>query len=69
MLRFTGEVQFANVASSREHWNVEPVSFAENLSVASLFCVDPVGPSSIVVSGAVLSTGAVVICHVWSDGV
>ena len=45
-----------NVAASRRHSNVEPVSELENVNVAVATPIVPVGPESIVVFGAVVST-------------
>ena len=54
-LRTCGLVHEANVPSSSLHSNVA-VSFAEKAKVASVARVDTLGPESIVVSGAAVST-------------
>jgi hypothetical protein len=41
------------------HSKVEPASFAENAKLARVAFIDPLGPESIVVSGAVVSTATV----------
>ena len=61
-----GDVQAANAAPSSEHWNVEPDSLEENSNVALVLVVDPVGPESIVVSGAVVS-GTTVHCRLAGE--
>ena len=45
-----------NVPVSRRHSNVEPGSELENVNVAVVTPIVPVGPESIVVFGAVAST-------------
>ena len=51
-----GEVQACQAPESSLHSKLEPVSFDENPSVAEVDAVGPVGPESIVVSGATVST-------------
>ena len=51
-----GDVQAANAAPSRAHWNV-PASFDEKVNVALVLVVVEGGPESIVVSGGVVSSG------------
>jgi hypothetical protein len=48
-------VHTAYGAESSEHWKEEPDSLAENVNVAPVLVVDPLGPESIVVWGGVLS--------------
>src|SRR5918999_2217084 len=50
-----GEAQPLHAPPSREHWNDEPASLDENSNVAVVAEVEPVGPLSMVVSGAVVS--------------
>ena len=45
-----GDVQARTPPPSSEHWNVEPASLEENVNVALVLDVEPVGPESIVVS-------------------
>ena len=55
-----------NVAASRRHSNVEPVSELENVNVAVATPIVPVGPESIVVFGAAVSTVNVRVAGVAS---
>jgi hypothetical protein len=50
-----GDAQPVHVPPSREHWKLEPASLEENVNVALVLEVEPDGPVSIVVSGAVVS--------------
>jgi hypothetical protein len=51
-----GELQAPKAAPSSEHWKLEPVSLEEKLKLAELELVVPLGPESIVVWGAAVST-------------
>src|SRR5918999_31264 len=50
-----GEAQPLHAPPSREHWNDEPASLDENSNAALGSLVEPCGPASSVVSGAVKS--------------
>ena len=52
-----GEEQLAQLPVSRRHWNVEPVSDAVKVKLASPVVTVPEGPPLIVVSGGVVSGG------------
>ena len=56
-----GLVQLAHEPVSTRHWNVDPLSLDVNANVGVVSLVGPVGPEPIVVSGATLSVGRVVL--------
>ncbi len=56
-----GLAQLTHEPESTRHWNVEPDSVAEKANVGVLSFVVPVGPELMVVSGAVVSAGAVAV--------
>ena len=51
-----GPVQGPKAAESKRHWKLEPASEEEKPKVGVASAVDPEGPESIVVSGAVESS-------------
>src|ERR671914_1365927 len=57
----SGETHELYDPPSSEHWNVEPVSLEENVSVAFGLAVSGFGPESIVVFGAVVSGSAWIV--------
>ncbi len=57
----SGEAHPVQPPPSRRHWNVEPDSVDVNDIVAVVSVVEAAGPSVIVVSGAVVSAGAVTV--------
>jgi hypothetical protein len=54
-----GELQELKLPPSRRHSNVDPASLEEKVKDALVLVVVPDGPSTIVVSGGVVSAGGV----------
>ena len=61
-----GPEQAPKGALSILHWNVDPDSSEEKVKVGVVSGVVPVGPESIVVLGAVVSTVKLRVAGVWS---
>jgi hypothetical protein len=59
-----GDAHEAHEPESSLHWKLEPLSEAEKPKLASVEVVVEAGPLLIVVSGAVVSVGGVVVCTV-----